>query len=82
LFIFPSHIFSHFESIETLANREALRISPQDADAHYNLGILLAEQERAEEAEKAYSEALRINPRTARRSPRGSRTQPKTSPAA
>jgi tetratricopeptide (TPR) repeat protein len=42
--------------------KEALRINPDDALAHYNLGVLLYELKRYDEAEKEYREALRINP--------------------
>jgi Flp pilus assembly protein TadD len=42
--------------------REALRINPDDAEAHYNLGNLLKETGRTEDAEAEYREAIRINP--------------------
>ncbi|MCK4427401.1 MAG: tetratricopeptide repeat protein, partial [candidate division Zixibacteria bacterium] len=39
-----------------------LRINPDHAGAHYNLGNLLSELKRYDEAEKEYKEALDINP--------------------
>jgi len=42
--------------------REAIRINPDDAAAHYNLGNLLKDLKRYAEAEKEYREAIRINP--------------------
>jgi tetratricopeptide (TPR) repeat protein len=42
--------------------REAIRMNPNDVDAHYNLGNLLYDLERDDEAEKEYREAIRINP--------------------
>jgi hypothetical protein len=35
--------------------REAIRIYPDDAAAHGNLGILLSETERPEEAKKGFN---------------------------
>jgi len=42
--------------------REAIRINPDDAAAHYNLGSALQNLERYDEAEEEYREAIRINP--------------------
>ncbi len=42
--------------------REAIRIKPDYAEAHYNLGVALDDQGRAAEAEKEYREAIRIKP--------------------
>lgn len=42
--------------------REALRLDPVSADAHYNLGVLLARTGRKEAAEAAYREATRLRP--------------------
>jgi len=42
--------------------RVAIRINPNDAEAHNNLGILLKNLKHYEEAEKEYREAIRINP--------------------
>ncbi|MCK4651579.1 MAG: tetratricopeptide repeat protein [Methanosarcinales archaeon] len=42
--------------------REAIRINPDNAAAHYNLGVLLDNSERYDEAEKEYREAIRIDP--------------------
>ena len=41
---------------------EALRINPEHADTHNNIGIALAEQGRIAKAINHFSEALRINP--------------------
>jgi tetratricopeptide (TPR) repeat protein len=41
---------------------ECLSINPDDAKAHYNLGLLLQELGRNEEAEREYREAIRSNP--------------------
>ena len=41
---------------------EALRLNPQDAQSHNNIGVTLAEQGKLEEGIKHFSEALRINP--------------------
>lgn len=42
--------------------REVIRINPDNALAHNNLGILLANLKRFKEAEEEYREAIRINP--------------------
>lgn len=42
--------------------REALRLDPGSADAHYNLGVLLVRSGRKEAAEAAYLEATRLRP--------------------
>ncbi|RZB29391.1 MAG: hypothetical protein AEth_01208 [Candidatus Argoarchaeum ethanivorans] len=42
--------------------KEAIRINPDNAEAHYNLGILLKDLKRFDEAEKECREAIRINP--------------------
>lgn len=42
--------------------REAIRIAPNDAEAHYNLGNLLKGLGRLNEAEVAFREAVRLNP--------------------
>jgi len=42
--------------------REIIRANPNHAEAHYNLGILLQDLKRNEEAEKEYKEANKINP--------------------
>ena len=41
---------------------EALRINPDSADAHYNLGAALARLGRVPEAIAQYEQALRIKP--------------------
>ncbi|MDO8805941.1 MAG: tetratricopeptide repeat protein [Elusimicrobiota bacterium] len=45
--------------------REALRISPDYAQAHTKLGVILAAQGKTDEAVMHYREALRINPDSA-----------------
>jgi tetratricopeptide (TPR) repeat protein len=47
------------------AYRRALALDPSDADSHVNLGRLLQEQGRMEEAARHYREALRLTPRHA-----------------
>src|SRR5262249_19658895 len=42
------------------AYREALRLRPDDPEAHYNLGAALSRQGRDKEAQAAYREALRL----------------------
>ena len=42
---------------------ETLR--PLNAEAHYILGVLLKERRRFEEAERAFQEAIRLNPQDA-----------------
>ena len=43
----------------------ALRINPNDADAHLNLGVAYWQQGRTDEAIREYQAALRINPNDA-----------------
>jgi tetratricopeptide (TPR) repeat protein len=45
------------------ALRKALALSPQSAESLGNLGIVLSEQGKTEEAWKAFSESLRLNPK-------------------
>ena len=40
----------------------ALRINPDDAEAHDNLGVVYGQQGRTDEAIREYQAALRINP--------------------
>lgn len=42
--------------------RQAARLQPQYADAHYNLGVTLHEQGKLEEAISAYGNAFSVNP--------------------
>jgi len=42
--------------------REALRINPDFAEAHYNIGAALAWQGKLDEGIRHFREALRINP--------------------
>ena len=70
---FPSHNFSwkilgavfkatgrNSESVN--ANQTAVALSPQDAEAHYNLGNTLKELERLDEAEASYTQAIALKP--------------------
>ena len=41
---------------------EAVRLSPNQADAHSNLGAVLSRQGRFDEAKAHFGEALRLNP--------------------
>ena len=41
---------------------EALRLNPNLAEAHNNLGVALAKQGKMDQAEAHYAEALRLNP--------------------
>jgi Flp pilus assembly protein TadD len=43
--------------------QEAVRVNPNDAEAHFRLGTLLARQGRNQEAVTQLNEAIRINPR-------------------
>ena len=42
--------------------KEAIRINPDDADAHYNLGFVYGDAGQHEKAIASYKEAIRINP--------------------
>ena len=44
------------------ANQTAVALSPQDAAAHYNLGITLKELGRLDEAEASYTQAIALKP--------------------
>ncbi len=69
---FPRHNFSwkvlaavfkatgrNYEAIN--ANQTAVALSPQDFDAHYNLGNTLKELGRLNEAEASYTQAIALN---------------------
>jgi Flp pilus assembly protein TadD len=45
------------------AFREAIRLRPDFANAHYNLGFVLDQKGQSREAAEAFKEAARINPR-------------------
>jgi tetratricopeptide (TPR) repeat protein len=70
---FPSHNFSwkilgavfkatgrNSEAVN--ANQTAVALSPQDAEAHYNLGNTLKELCRLDEAESSYNQAIALKP--------------------
>jgi len=42
------------------ANQKAVEITPQDTEAHYNLGVTLQELHRSEEAEASYRQAIAL----------------------
>jgi len=44
---------------------KALKVSPKNAAAHFNLGLLKAEQNRVKEAERELKEAFRLDPKMA-----------------
>jgi Flp pilus assembly protein TadD len=44
---------------------KAIKIAPENAAAHFNLGLLKAEQNRGKEAEKELREAFRLDPKMA-----------------
>ena len=44
------------------AKQTTVALSPQDAEAHYNLGVLLQDLGRLEDAEASYSQALALKP--------------------
>jgi superkiller protein 3 len=48
------------------AEREAVRLKPDDPLAHYNLGVALEKQGRAEEAIACYRKAIELDPKNAR----------------
>ena len=44
------------------AKKKAVKLAPQDAESHYNLGITLQETDRLEEAEMSYRRATELKP--------------------
>ncbi len=44
---------------------KAINVAPENAAAHFNLGLLQAEQDRGKEAERELREALRLDPKMA-----------------
>ena len=55
---------------EALAEfREAIRLKPDDAAAHYSLGNLLRDQGKLDEAVASYREAVRLDSRAGRIGP-------------
>ena len=45
-----------------VASQKSLQLDPQDAEAHYNLGVLLQKLSRLEEAETNYTQAIVLKP--------------------
>lgn len=48
------------EAVE--ANQKAVKLSPEDAEAHSNLGVMLKELGRLDEAEASYKQAIALKP--------------------
>ena len=44
------------------SNKEAIRIKPDEAKAHYNLGLAYLKLDQYQEAIASYKEAIRIKP--------------------
>ena len=44
------------------AYKQAIRINPDDADAHYNLGVAYGKLGKYQEAMDAFKQAIRFNP--------------------
>ncbi|MDC0069145.1 tetratricopeptide repeat protein [Gammaproteobacteria bacterium] len=44
------------------ANQKSLELAPQDAEAHYNMGVTLKEMFRLDEAEAVYRNAIELKP--------------------
>ena len=70
---FPNHQFSwkvlgavfrqkgkKYEALS--ANQKAVEVMPQDAEAHFNLGVILKEIDRLDEAEASYRKAITLKP--------------------
>jgi|TARA_B100000767_G_scaffold247143_1_gene247243 tetratricopeptide (TPR) repeat protein len=45
-----------------IASQKCVELGPQDAEANYNLGVLLQEQARLEEAKESYAQAIALKP--------------------
>ena len=45
-----------------IASQKCVELAPQDAEAHFNLGVLLKEQARLEEAKASYAQAIALKP--------------------
>ena len=45
-----------------VASQKSVQLAPQDAEAHYNLGITLQELGRLDEAEASYKQAIVLKP--------------------
>jgi tetratricopeptide (TPR) repeat protein len=56
------YLLEHYDKFEKNI-REAIRLNPQDADAHYHLGRYFFEDKRYKEARKAFEDSLRIQPK-------------------
>ena len=62
LIIFSTLIFTSEtkDAVESL--KQAIRINPDDADAHYNLGVAYGNLGLYKDAIEAYKQAIRIDP--------------------
>ena len=49
-------------TLKLSSSQEAVRLNPENADAHYNLGYWLAQQGQTEQAIAAYRRAIQLSP--------------------
>jgi tetratricopeptide (TPR) repeat protein len=61
LLAMTEYLLQHYDKFEKNI-REAIRLNPQDADAHYHLGRYFFEEKRYKEARNAFEASLKIQP--------------------